>query len=356
MEAVTQDITGIANYAGTWSKVLIAQLLNSLDIVKDLKVIYNVKSPLNLSKLTVGKGIRPLDTSVTLAFNPGRKWSKRTLKPRVGMKIFNIVPEELRDTWMSEMLDPNATDVPLADWVWQQEFAKMQQEINDTVGTMVDNSEASDYDPTLIYTAGNIVVYGANRFIYKVLATTVAGQTPDSNPAKFLDITLVSICDGPETILAAAIADGSVPAGNIMATGVIDSTNAVAKLRAIWLNAPEVFRSKMTKMYISYNIWEAYKTNYEATHPYFAYDKNTDKIYLNLSGNKCELVPCTWRNATNRVVLTLPDNWLMGTNLLDDVNGIGKMIPTLHGFNAICKFIMCFEFADPEQVYVNDQA
>src|SRR4051812_45880045 len=119
MEIETQDITGIANYAGTWSKVLISQLLNSLDIVNDLKVIYNVKAPLNLSKLTVGKGIRPLDTSVTLAFNPGRTWSKRTLKPRVGMKIFNIIPEELRDTWMSEMLDPNATDVPLADWVWQ---------------------------------------------------------------------------------------------------------------------------------------------------------------------------------------------------------------------------------------------
>jgi len=46
----------------------------------------------------------------------------------------------------------------------------------------------------------------------------------------------------------------------------------------------------------------------------------------------------------------------MGTNLLDDVNGIGKMVPTLHGFNAICKFILCFQFADTEVVYVNDQS
>ncbi|MHB8209110.1 hypothetical protein [Mucilaginibacter sp.] len=355
METPNQDITGIANYAGTWSKALIAQLLNTLDIVNDLKVIYNVTAPLNLSKLTVNAGIRPLDTSVNTSFKPGRVWSKRTLTPRVGMKIFTVVPEELRDTWQSEMLSPNALDVPFADWVWAQEFAKLQEEINDTVGNMTYNGDANDYDATVIYTAGQVFVYGVNRYIYKVLATTVAGNTPDNTPAKFEDITLTSICDGPLTVLNQAIADNSIPAGQIIATGAITAANAVAALYSVWLGAPERLRNKNTIMWVSNDIYNAYKKNYNVLHPYFDYDKNAGTIYLDLTSDKCEIRPCTWLAGSGRVIMSLPDNWIMGTNLLSDTNGIGKMIPTVHGFIAICKFILCFQFADTELVYVNDQ-
>lgn len=356
MNTPNNNITAINNYAGSFSKQLIAQLLNGLDIANDLKVIYNLKAPLNLTKLIVNGGIRPLDTSVNTATKPGRKWSKRTLTPRVGMKIFEIVPEELRDTWMSEMLDPNAADVPFAQWVWQQEFAKLQQEINDNVASMQYHGDAADYDATVVYHSGDYVVYGDNRFIYKVTATTTAGDTPVSQPTKFTDVTSISLCDGPLTILAAAIGDGSIASGQIVSTGSIDATNAVAKLYSVWLAAPEVLRNKNTKMFVSNDIFNAYKKNFDVLHPYFPYDKTTDTVYLDLTNNKCQLVPCTWLHGSSRVIMTLPDNLLMGTNLLSDVNGLGKMIPTLHGFIAICKFILAFQFADTEAVYVNDQS
>ena len=354
------DLTAISNYAGSYSQALIAQLLNGLDITSALKVIYNLKAPLNLTKLIVKGGIRPLDTAVDKASKPGRVWSKRTITPRVGMKLFSVVPEELRETWMSEMLDPNAVDVPFADWVWQQEFAKLQEEINDNVALMQYHGDAPDFDATLVYHAGDYVVYGVNRLIYKVVSTTVAGQTPDSNPALFTDVTTISICDGPLTILNKAIAAGDIKPRQIIATGTIDNTNAVAKLRSIYLGAPVVLRNKQTEMFISYDLFEAYKTNYDNTygkpHGNILYVEDQASIYLYQSSGKCQLVPCTWLQGSSRVVMTLPDNWLMGTNLLSDMSGLGKMIPTLHGFAAICKFILAFEFADTEVIYCNDQA
>lgn len=359
MQTPNQDVTAISNYAGTYSPQLIAQLLNGLDIAKDLKVIFNLKAPLNLTKLIVNGGIRPLDTAVNTASKPGRVWSKRVLHPRVGMKIFSVVPEELRDTWMSEMLDPNAIDVPFAQWVWDQEFIKLQTEINDTVALMQYHGDAVDFDATVVYSPGNTFVYGANRDIYQVITLTTAGQTPDTNSAKFTKITALSICDGPLTVLNQAITANEIPAGQIIATGAIDATNAVAKLRSVYLGAPVALRNKKTKMFVSYSVFENYKTNYDNTygkpHGNILYEEDKKSISLYQSSGNCEIVPCTWLQGSSRVIMTLPDNWIMGTNLLDDVNGLGKMIPTLHGFIAICKFILCFQFADAEVVYVNDQ-
>lgn len=357
METPNQDTTALQNYAGSYSRDLIGQTLNGLDILNHCKVIYNLTAPLNLTKLVVNGGIRPLDTAVFRSDKPGRKWSGRKLTPRTGMKIFEIVPAELNGTWMSEMLAPNATDVPFAEWVWTQEFAKLAEEINDNIKYSEFHGDESDYDATLVYHANDYVVYGDNRDIYKVTGTTVAGNNPTDTPAKFTKVNAVSLCDGPLTIIQQELTAGHLTA---VVTGATDQTNAIANLTLLDASAPEVIRGKPRRMFMSRNIYEAYTKAYDAAfgkprgNILYEEDKR-EKTFLYGTDGLCELVPCSWMAGSQRIFMTRADNLVMGTNVLSDITGIGKTVQTLHGFNAICKFILSFQFADLEVLYVNDQ-
>lgn len=359
---INQDADAIKNYAGSFSKDLIGnQLLRILEIFTQIKVIWNLKAPLNLTKLIVNGGIRPLDTAVNKADKPGRVWSKRTLTPKVGMKIFEVVPEELRETWMSEMLDPNAKDVPFAQWVWEQEFATLADEIDENLFYSVDRSDAEDFDAGTAYAVGSYLVYGDLRHIYKVATLTTAGQTPDSHAVKFQKVTSASICDGPGTLIAKAKLSGDLPAGNVIATNVISGTNAVAELRKVYLGAPNAMRKKKNGiMYVSPETIEFYRQDYDARYGKgnSIADDTEDQpvLFLKGTGKKVKLVECSWMSGSGMVIYTLFDNFLGGTNLLSDITGISKMVDTLHGFSAICKFILSFQFADMDVLYVNDKS
>src|SRR5690606_3995235 len=113
---VTVDTSALQSYGGKFGKQLLMQTLNGLDIAQDITVIRNLRAPRHLPKLTVGAGLRPHNTAVETADNPGRAWSSRTISPREAMKIFEVIPSQYRDTFMSEMLAPGALREPFAAW------------------------------------------------------------------------------------------------------------------------------------------------------------------------------------------------------------------------------------------------
>lgn len=354
----SQNVTAIEGYAGTYSKELIGALLNSLDIANDIHVMRNVKAPVNLTKLAVTAGIRPLNTNVDTVDAAGRVWSKRIISVKGGMKIFEVIPEELRTTWMSEMLDPNATEVPFAQWVWEQEFAKVAEEINESVYLADYQADAAAYNAALAYAVGDFINFEQN--IYKALAITVAGESPTTAAAKWSQVNAASITTGLGTIIADEITGGGIIASHIIATNVISSTNAVAELRKVYLGAPVKMRNKKAIMFISFDVYENYKTDYDTRYGKGNgfYDNTEDRpvIYLKGTSNKVELRPCTWMGASGRVIYTLDKNLCMATDQEGAVNSIGKMIPTLHGFKAIMKYLMGFQIQDLEVLYVNDKA
>lgn len=355
----SQITTAIEGYAGTYSKELIGQLLNALDIAKDIYVMRNVKAPVNLTKLTITAGIRPLNTKVDTVDSAGRTWSGRQITVKPGMKIFEVIPEELRKTWMSEMLDPNAEDVPFAQWVWDQEFAKIAEEINESVYLASYHADAAAYDAGAIYTGGTSFI-NFEENIYKCVTTTTAGQSPTTHPAKWLNVNAASITTGLGTIIAAEIVSGGITAGQVIATNAISSTNAVAELRKVYLGAPVKMRKKKAIMYISPDVYENYKADYDTR-----YGKgngiadgteDAEVIYLKGTSKKVLLKEATWMGASGRVIYTLEKNLVMATDQEDALNSIGKMIPTLHGLKAIMKFLLGFQIQDLEVLYVNDKA
>lgn len=353
--SATQDVTAIKNYAGTYSQALIAAMLNSLDIAKDFKVMRNVREALNLTKFEAKKGVRALNLNVENAKNPGRKFTGRKLEPKGGMKIFHVNPEELRGTWMGEMFDPNAKDVPFAAWIWTKEFEALAAEINDNIYLSKYLADAAEFAAGTVYNVGDVVNFEED--IYRCTATTTAGQSPASHPAKWLEINNTAYVDGPGTIIAAEIAAGKLTP---VVTGAISNTNAVASLQAVWKAQTIAVRKVGAIIFVSWDVFEKYLADYDTRYGKGAgiasYIEDETVVYLKGSYKKCQIKPATWMNNSQRIICTPFENALMCTNDLSDMNKIGKTVETLHGFKAICKFLLGFNFADLDVLKVNDQA
>jgi hypothetical protein len=122
----SSQFDAIAKFIGKYDKKLIGQTLNSLDFVPQVKVMR--RASLNgtlLPKMTVASGIRPIDLSVETRSGSHRSFSGRKLLVYEGMKIIDIVPEEAYNTFMSDMVEPAAADIPFAQWVWSRNSKKL---------------------------------------------------------------------------------------------------------------------------------------------------------------------------------------------------------------------------------------
>jgi hypothetical protein len=312
----------------------------------------------NLTKLTVTTGIRPLDTSIDNQDTTGRVWSGRQITVKPAMKLFRIIPEELRSTWMSEMLDVNALREPFAAWCWNQEFAVVAEEINESVFYAEYNADAPAYNAATAYTVGQVMKFTDSSF-YKALAVTTAGQTPVTNAAKWLQINASAICDGLGTIINNEISGGGLTADHIIAAGAVTNTNAVANLRSIYLGAPLKMRMKKAIMYISPSVMECYKTDYDTRYgkgnSIASYIEDQPIIFLKGTSGRVLLKECSWLGESQRIMYTLDQNLVMATDQTDAMNSIGKLIEDIHGYRAIMKYLMGFQIQDLEVLYVNDQ-
>jgi hypothetical protein len=350
------DITAIKGYIAKQDKTLINQMLNELDIVKDLPTLKNVREPRQLNKMTVDDGVRPLNLDIEKA-KGGRKWTKRVLMPQRAMKIIKMIPEELRETWQSEFLPINAEEVPFAKWVWEQEFAKIAEEINDNFYYSVfHGGEVEDFSAGTVYDPGDLVYF--NEIIYKMVAgaATTAGQSPTTHPAKWADVDNQVICDGPDALIKKAIAsEGLLTVG----TGAFTETNAYDYAREMYGNVKETHRNKKMVAYVSIDVAMDIATQQNLK---FGSGKGISGIDIEghkpftLRNTRLEIKPVTWMRASRRIIMTLPGNLIVGMDQLSDANKVGKVVDTLHGYRAIVKFMLGCQFRDLECLYVNDQA
>src|ERR1044072_6592822 len=97
----------IVKYAGDYEKKMIGQFLNGLDCAKDVKVMNNVsRFGKLLPKTTVAKGNRPSSYNIDRRAGAQRNISGRKSYVYDAMKIIVFVPEEVKDTYLSEMVVP----------------------------------------------------------------------------------------------------------------------------------------------------------------------------------------------------------------------------------------------------------
>jgi hypothetical protein len=349
------ELEAIAKWAGDNDKKIIAQVLNGLDFVNDMRVVRNVSGHgMLLPKMTVGKGIRPLDLAVEQPNATNRTFSGRKLFVYPAMKIIKMIPEEFRSSFADRGLDPTAKEIPLAEFVWKGEFDKISSEINDSSYMSDYNGDAPDLDTGDAHVVGDYRVFGEFRNIYKCVVNAAAGETPTTHPAKWSEQNASVISTGHGTIIA-----NEITAANIspIVTGALDNTNALDKIELMYKDMTVAHRNLGGIFRVAPDTYRAYIEHEKAEFPNAANpDFGDGKKYVYGSGKKWEIKEATWMGTSGRVIATQKDNLVFGTNLESNINKISNVVPTLHGYLAIVKWLQGFEISDLETLYVNDQA
>ena len=126
------------------------------------------------------------------------------------MKIIEVLPEELRKTFLSEGLAANAPTYPggFAQYFWEEQKKTLTAEINDEFYLSVDPEAIADYVASSSYTVGQRVAFGTDFF--ECAASATANQSPTANPEKWTNINGKCLGDGLGTIINAEYAQ---PAG-----------------------------------------------------------------------------------------------------------------------------------------------
>lgn len=352
------DISAIQNYAGTYAPKIITQIVNGLDLAKDLTVRRNLNAPVNLPKYSAADGFRPIDTSIEEPDGQSGAFGIRKLTPRVGMKILKIVPEDLRGTYLSDILDPNAKELPanFAQYFWDAQIKKLSAEINNNSYFGVDSNDILAYNAGTAYNVGDRFLF-ADKSFYQVVTATSAGQTPVTNAAKFKKINNSSVAKGLGTIIAEEYA--GLPSRNKITTGALDATNAFDKVTSFYMSLPEEIRPVGGTVYCSQSTYDKYSLHALSKFTNGIQDlKIPGKVGSSIFGSDGNwmLKPCTWMSGSGRLIGTLEGNLVMGTNQTSDFNSIGNIVPFLHGYRAIMKMVLAFQIADLEVLFVNDQA
>jgi hypothetical protein len=347
----------IAKFIGNNDKTLINQALNSMDFVNDVRVIRNASlNGTGMQKMTVAKGIRPLNLNVSARSENQRAYSGRKLLVYPGMKIISMIPEEYYNTFMSDMVVPGAKQVPFAMWVWEQEMAKLASEINDGIYLSDYKGNAAAYSAATVYNPGDYMYYGTFQDIYKCVTLTTAGQNPDTHAAKWALANDLVISSGWGTIIAAEITAGNIAGSNLVVTGALSSSNTMDKVELMVNNMTVAHRNLGGQILLSPVSYKKYIDQEKATFT-AALDQRMGEGRKTVYGYpKWEIKQATWMGSSSRLIATQKNNLVFGTNVESDMTKAAKTIETLHGTDTVVKWVQGTEIADLETLYVNDQA
>lgn len=118
------------------------------------------------------------------------------------------------------------------------------------------------------------------------------------------------LCDGWLTIIAAEITATTI---SPVVTGAITSANAVTQLELVADAAPVWLKQMGGLIYVSYDVFQKFCAHYRTLNG-FQYQPGITGDYK-LDARNFIVRPQAWMGASQRVILTLPNNLVFGTDL-----------------------------------------
>lgn len=371
-----ENLAAITTYAERNSMTLISSLVNGLDIANDVMVHPNVKNKIPMPKLAIGNGFRPY--AVGMQYKGGdATYTDRFLEVKVGKREFLVDPEAYRDTYLIWQTSPGADatrrQIPYEAFFWNEVLKGVKREINDEVAYFgFDKADAVAYDAGDTYTANTDIVTFASATnnpnsvadYWLCISSTSAGQSPDTHPAKWQNVSARAVAVG----FKERIADG-ITATEIspVTTGAINSTAGVAitAFKKLFRSFSAPYKNNGIIISASYTDFEFLLD--DLSDKYKAVKDNVDaKGFLVLpdTGNKCVVKPASWLGTSRRLIAgpVMMDgqnpkhmNLFMGTDLLSDLNGIDTN-KVGFGLWAGIKAAIGFNYQDASAIKVGDQA
>jgi hypothetical protein len=264
-----------------------------------IQIRTNVKAPQKLVKMSATGNVRPYAEADH--FGTGVAFTNRTLTVRQTKKDYPFNPEEFRNTLLAS-LNPNTMDfVPEAV-----------------------NQVSKEYLNDLMANALYLGVYNG--------AGTAAADT----------------VTGWGTIIAAEITATNITP---VVTGAITNANAVSKVDLVAKSAPLVMRQLGMVVYCSYSTFDKYAEDYRSKYG-FQYVPSLTGGYR-IDNVNAELKPVAWMGTSNRLIATIPQNLVFGT----DIEQIQMhATPHLDILQIRQKMPLGCEIQDLGVLVVNDQA
>lgn len=371
------DISAISKYAHKWQQTLITTLVNAMHISQDIAVIPNVKTSMKLPKLLVADGFRPY--SATKEFLSGDLlYTDRELKVTVGKRELLIDPEDYRATYLSTILSPGSAAtkakqalIPFVQFIWNEVIKKVAAEINDKTAYFgFDKTDATVYSAAQIYDPSDpaltYITFAQNGVTqyFKALAITVAGESPDTTPAKWQNVTAEAVAIGLKKIIEDEIGTGDIVE---VGTGAItDGPSAEAAFKELFRSMSPAYKADNIIIHASYTDTEFYTDGVEdRITKYTMYDVSdiTKKGLIPLLGSNGRgwIKPTTWLGDSRRLIAepmqgNMPkgSNLVMGTDLLSDANQILTK-DELWTLEAGLKMVLGWEISNLDAIAVNDQ-
>ncbi|HTF19354.1 MAG TPA: hypothetical protein VK658_14840 [Chryseolinea sp.] len=366
------DVTAITAYADEHKRPLIATLVNGLDIAKDILVIPNVKNKIQLSKLSVGNGFRPY--SSTTEFKKSLTFTDRELSTKTGKRELLIDVKDFKNKHLAWRTSPGNRaskgfkDMDFAPFVWDQVIKGLQREINDETAYFgFDSSATPTFNPAATYTTLLYVKFTQNSVVEYFQnvsgGTTTAGESPDTAPAKWNNVTARAVVPGIKSYIDAAITGGFA----VTTTGAITSNStAIAAFKKLFRSMPVAYQNNGVVINCSFTDAQWLIDGMEDVTKYTMAEVGemiqNGLIPIPGTNYKGWAKPATWLGTSRRLIAQplapgtgMGTNLVMGTDLLSDANDI-KQIPALWNEEFGISLDLGFQIQDLDALRLGDQA
>lgn len=368
------DLSGITGYADEHKRDMIATLVNGLDIANDVMVQPNVKNKMKMPKLTVGNGFRPFSSTTEFGNGGDLVVAERELETKTGKRELLIDLRVFKDKYLAWRTNPGNSakkefdDYTFSRFVWEEVIKGVQREINDETAFFgFDKSTATAYSGAATYAALAYITFtqgGKLHYFQNVSgSTTTAGESPDTDPAIWRNVTARAVVPGIKSLLTAAIGGGFAAT----TTGAItDGASALAAFKELFRDMPVPYQQKGVIISSSYTDSDFLLDGIEDKLTKYTTPEVSDIMKAGLipipgTNNKGFVKPATWLTGSRRLIAGpmaagyRHENLYMGTDLLSDANEI-ETKRNLWTLEAGIAVDLGFQIADLGALRIGDQA
>ncbi|MFN4254549.1 MAG: hypothetical protein ACK4Q5_06045 [Saprospiraceae bacterium] len=299
-------------YFRTNNGVFMPRVAQGLDILKHVS-IKQVKDELPLITIGGPSLVRP--SLRDNAWNPTAdaiEYIPRILKVRPCKVDLSIVPAELWATYLGEQAKRGASNqqaIPMEAFMFQYIVERTAEDV------------------------GTKAIFGGTY--------NASGTTP------------ADIFDGWLKIVTDEITGGGIAAGQVTSGAAITSSNAYDQVLLVYKKVPAALRGKKLKCFMSYATFDAFNEDYGSQFTAAPYNMTYEKAML--PGTNVELVPSAEMGSSSRIIITTPDNLVLGVDMLSDHEHI-NLQQNRRGLDLMIDFSMGVQIADTRLIFCNNQA
>lgn len=355
MSDVSPDVTKIQTYIGKVKKGIYSKLVNSMDIMRDITMVPNVKNTYVTTELVVKNGPKPY----TGVFNPvgnDLDYEPHTYNVQPFQRDLIIDPRKYRTSHLAYERGAGESSknntIPFEQYTMKAILENDGAILNDqTAWGGLGKDAFVAFNGATVYTSGAKVKFILNNEMqyFIALATTVAGESPLTTPLKWAEANALAICLGLGTIIKADRDANKIT--NIVSAGGKDPYSLY---KEVFRKHTDAQKALGVQIYSNSSKLEGLMDDFENKVGKYTENDGSGRMYLANTNKKAELVSATWMSKTNMIMATPRLNLLGLTDEVSDFNTV-NVIADVYTLKMGVAGVLGFGYQDARSMVITDQ-